>query len=707
MGVVCDDNLDIRADRQNRLLQRHPRAADSKESTKYPFGTAASFGSAGEHMQLRLDDNTNFPNEEFSVQFWIKPEGGQYRFTPIIGVHDACSSDKSIGWTIGFKLPSYSRHNARVVFSLHSNDADSSSDILSHKPFEPNTWTNIAATYDGSSMKLFMNGAEVSLNGEQNGAIFRQHVKSCISLIMGGRPDEDIYYRGKLMSLDCGTVLLSHAEIVENINRHSNDFSRLDNSVVVDAFESLDNWEILSDENPELVTSDVVLPYHTVRLEAPPCGRTVCDDPETVISYLNNANLRNEKEIRYRVVNVLDDNGKKAQVYDKQILEQHRILNKVFNQYNISLDLQVRRVKNTTLLQKVFMFDCHPYQIGDGYCDQVCAHSTTGNDGGDCDHVTSECKKDLLGNGECNSECNKAYHNYDNGDCCKPGDEKAYHTCINPENPQRGYMNIEELKMELQIAGDDVINVFFVTSSWDTDTFRGLATYPWEKNVYSTMGGIVMHENSFGKLGKSKALIHEFGHIFGLWHVHRGVSEMSCDHPCVETHPSLVLGDLCSDTNPTPRNRFCREPKHQEDPNGCDHKTFENTPYTNYMSYADDTCTDHFTPQQEARMHCYIDLVYQPMRDMERPAPVPVPPRVIEADIDSVHLAWLKPLGLDNGCDTENALHQYANTASSSHSGIRWSPNEATGFPDAESCKPSRCAFKTFLLKPFHTNSLI
>jgi hypothetical protein len=46
------------------------------------------------------------------------------------------------------------------------------------------------------------------------------------------------------------------------------------------------------------------------------------------------------------------------------------------------------------------------------------------------------------------------------------------------------------------------------------------------------------------------------------------------------------------------------------------------------INYLDDTCTDHFTPQQEARMHCYIDLVYQPMRDMERPAPVPVPPRV-------------------------------------------------------------------------------
>jgi hypothetical protein len=47
-------------------------------------------------------------------------------------------------------------------------------------------------------MKPFMNGAEVSLNDEQNGAIFRQHFKSCISLIMGGRPDENIYYRGKI-----------------------------------------------------------------------------------------------------------------------------------------------------------------------------------------------------------------------------------------------------------------------------------------------------------------------------------------------------------------------------------------------------------------------------------------------------------------------------------------------------------------------------
>ena len=83
--VVCDEYKEERADRQNRLLLRHPRDTDIKTSTTYPFGTAASFGIAKEHMQLRLADDKNFPNKEFSVQFWIKPEGGQYRFTPIIG----------------------------------------------------------------------------------------------------------------------------------------------------------------------------------------------------------------------------------------------------------------------------------------------------------------------------------------------------------------------------------------------------------------------------------------------------------------------------------------------------------------------------------------------------------------------------------------------------------------------------------------------
>ena len=42
----------------------------------------------------------------------------------------------------------------------------------------------------------------------------------------------------------------------------------------------------------------------------------------------------------------------------------------------------------------------------------------------------------------------------------------------------------------------------------------------------------------------------------------------------------------------------------------------------------DDDCTNQFSPQQAARMHCYLDLVYQPMRQMKTQVPVPISPKV-------------------------------------------------------------------------------
>ena len=58
-----------------------------------------------------------------------------------------------------------------------------------------------------------------------------------------------------------------------------------------------------------------------------------------------------------------------------------------------------------------------------------------------------------------------------------------------------------------------------------------------------------------------------------------------------------------------------------------------------FFLLTDDDCTDHFTPQQEARMHCYIDLVYKQWSRSKDPAPVPLAPRVC------CHIArkvWLK-----------------------------------------------------------------
>lgn len=42
-------------------------------------------------------------------------------------------------------------------------------------------------------------------------------------------------------------------------------------------------------------------------------------------------------------------------------------------------------------------------------------------------------------------------------------------------------------------------------------------------------------------------IVHELGHVLGLWHVHHGISEVHCDDQCLETHASL--GKLATEQN--------------------------------------------------------------------------------------------------------------------------------------------------------------
>ncbi|CAN0223870.1 unnamed protein product [Bubo scandiacus] len=588
--------------RREGLRGREPQVPSPPRERRLP---ALYFSGGREQLAARPEALPDIPREEFTLEVWVKAEGGQSNPAIIAGVFDNCShtaSDK--GWALGIRaLQLGGKKDARFFFSLRTDRAATATEVTSYHRYRPEAWTHLAASYDGRWMALYVDGA-----------------------------------------------------------------------------------------------------------------RTACDNVELVSHYNQHWPLRSGKVVRYRVVNLAEDDGERPTVSREQVWRQHWALSEAFRPYNISWQLSLLEVRNSSLRRRAILLGCEPSKVGNERCDPECEHPLTGYDGGDC-RRPGRCFSWKRRDGICHMECNNMLDDFDDGDCCDPRATDVARTCFDPDSPQRAYMSVKELKESLQLNSTHFLNVYFASSV--REELAGAATWPWDKEALSHLGGVVLNPAYYGMHGHTNTMIHEVGHVLGLYHVFKGVSEReSCDDPCRETTPSMETGDLCADTAPTPKSKLCRDPDPTNDTCGQTH--FMGTPFNNYMSYTDDDCTNTFTPNQVARMHCYLDLVYQRWGQSKKPVPIPIPPMVTGQTQDSLSIYWLPPISgvihereqetLCDNCAEDGTFHQYVHEASSPRvcdSSGYWTPEEAEGPPDVDQpCEPSLQAWSPEL-HLYHMNMTV
>ena len=147
---------------------------------------------------------SDLPEKKFSVEAWVRIDA-PHSWGGIIGaIQDNGSYEK--GWLLGFT-------NSRFNFALNGKGGDDRLNYMTaDKDFILGQWYHLAATYDGSTMNLYVNGKIAATSNSQSGAV--QYPPNAFYEIGAYHDDDEQYFtKGMIHEIRVYHRILSEEEI--------------------------------------------------------------------------------------------------------------------------------------------------------------------------------------------------------------------------------------------------------------------------------------------------------------------------------------------------------------------------------------------------------------------------------------------------------------------------------------------------------------
>lgn len=162
----------------------------------------------------RASEQLLLPADAFSVEAWMTVETPQRWGAVVAAIQDNGGYEK--GWVLGYDEIS-------PTFSISTEATDDGDGRLVHltagdAPYRFGAWTHVAATYDGETAVLYVDGAEAARSGEVGGRVL---LADSARLAIGAYKDDDESYPhdGRILSASLAGRAWTAAEVAQRMAR--------------------------------------------------------------------------------------------------------------------------------------------------------------------------------------------------------------------------------------------------------------------------------------------------------------------------------------------------------------------------------------------------------------------------------------------------------------------------------------------------------